>query len=383
MNQIDNDSIGLEEKKSSGTNKKTKLVLQIILVSLGSFTPIFLTTSDFIGIAPLFSITLFSAAVAFSIAIKKPILLLIPGIVLLGVIAMSMTIEIGDIQIICVLLIIIAALGIPAGFLFRLSWAKRQDAKRFKTIAQAASGVVIILISVLLIVLISVVIGFSRPFECFFIKGKIDAYVRENYPAYDLEVYYPSYDWKTRGYTSNVVSKNDKSIYFSVEYWGLMESNTEYFTDTYEQAVLSGWNTTYEWQQILVNMLTPAFEKEFGDAFYRIYVNIDNSNGEIKNGQPFDKDFPISKTISINLSVQDIEPATLAEDIIKCRTITDQSDIRLTEFRFTFDSIRGRVYCDLKPEYINDELALLIKEMHENRDPYGAYTGEGVYYQVL
>ena len=378
MNQIDNDSIGPEEKNSSDINKKSTFIQQVILICLGSLTPIFLTTSAFTGVAPLFSMVLFSAAVAFSIAIKKPILLLIPGVVLLGFIAMSIAIEINGIRAICVLLVIIAALGIPAGFLFRLAWARRHDVKRFKTIVQVVSGVIIILISVLLIVLALVVIGVSKPFECFFLKGKIDAYVRENYPAYDLEVYYPSYHWKTGGYTSNVVSKKDKNVYFSIEY----EEITKSFTDTFEHAVLSGWNTAYEWEQILANMLTPAFEKEFGDDFDRIVVIIDNSNGEIEHGQPFDKDFPISKTISIYLSVKDIEPATLAEEIIKCRTIVEQSDIRFAEYRFSFDTNIQRVYCDLKTEYINDELALLIKEMHENRDPYGSYSVDGALYQV-
>jgi hypothetical protein len=237
-----------------------------------------------------------------------------------------------------------------------------------------ATGIITILISLALVFLLLVFLGFGNPIAVFFVKGKMEAYAADKYSEYDLQVDNLRYDWKTRAYKSEFVEKNDGNIYFEVFYYSGHDGG---FRDSYETDVLSGWNTTREWQQTFTTVMTPILQKELADNFISMYVSL---REQVGNGQPFDKDFPVSKDITLTLAVEDIEPSTLSNVIIKCRDVIHQNGFNFSLYNFKFEvenSNNGADIFNLKPEYINDELVLMIEDMQDIFDS----NGYEVYYQ--
>jgi len=266
------------------------------------------------------------------------------------------------------LCLILAMFGIGAGNLFKKSVQEKNKRK-------AIAGIVVLLIPFLFFTNY----GFGKPINSFFVNSKFKKYVKENYSTSSFKVDYPFYHWydgiylskvfpdyKWYGnyYSSKMFPKNDESDYFELVYFDGKIS------DKYGEL----WDRTFR------KLLTPVLEEEFGDSFVRVLVFVNGS--EIEKGQRFDKHLPIFKTADIGLAVKDIEPATLAEEIIKCRSIIEQNDFDFTRYRFAF-FIKDKCHVSinyLESKHINDELVLLIKEMQENRDARGYYSKNGVDY---
>ena len=208
-------------------------------------------------------------------------------------------------------------------------------------------------------------VGSGMPIGRYFANGKIQSYALRNYPEYDLEVCYPKFssygDWSD--YSSKVVSRNDKNIHFTITY-----HRDGRITDSY--------------CDIINNNLKQILEKEV-DVKY--VLSFDTSYNSINYQWP-----AVLDGVQIHISVEDIEPHIVSKIIIKCYEIIKNNGYQLIRYTFNFMSDESEsqeftfgkqlIIDYLKPEYINENLLLIIEEMQRNYNIYRYYENEEHFY---
>jgi|GEM_PF-2722055 len=351
MSQYDIENIDSGDMRLSEKIKKQILTWQILLMSLVSVVAalLFMDLLDGglnLGQISLLSVILIPTLFALPIIVKKSKLLLIPCVILPLVVTIVCFIAglLTYILFFLLLIALVAAPGISVGFLIKLIRAKMVGVKkRTETIAMV-SGIIIPIISILLIL----TMFFVNPIGAFFANFKIQSYVVEHFPDYDLEVEFPRYDWKAGYFESNVASRENENINFRVIYWGDGRF----------------WNY---YNEVIAYYLTQILEEEFGDSVRMIQAS---------NSRRTDHVFHDGNEVSIRLNVEIIDAYVLSEMIIKSWSLIEESGFEFASYNFHFysDVIERMSINGLHPQYINDEeLVLIIKGIYEDFVYHGRY----------
>jgi|GEM_PF-1645145 len=313
----------------------------------------------FIAMA-LMCFILVPAVFAFSIAIKKAMLLFIPVVIFpLFIVIFYFDSYPESILFFCTALAFISVFGAVAGILIRLfRFGKGKKKNVIVTI-----GVLVLLTPVLFIGY--VFSGFR--FYSIPVNIKVKNYVAKTYSEFDVTVGRTWYDWYDGTYVTKVFDKNDKDIYFEIWY--------------YDREITDRYTYGEFWELKFKKMLSPLLEEEFKDELIAFRVSVSG----IEIGQQFSKDAPVKKTAYISVTPEDTEPSFMAEMMMKYYEFIEQNGFAFKSYSFYFRRIDGRngIKIEVRADYFNDDLTELIEEMRGLVNERGSYYDHdrGLWYE--
>jgi len=224
----------------------------------------------------------------------------------------------------------------------------------FKRATKIIAITIGIVLSILLLFILN--IFFSNPVSKCIVWNKMEAYVAENYTDFDFHVRFPQYNWYDGYYSAETIAKDDENIKFEVFYW------------TYNG------RCDDDYDKVLIYLLTPILQGEFPDDFYSFHVITTRG---FSQASP-----PLRDYATIKFKVESLEPAELAEIMIKSLTVIEQKGYEFKKYDFCFKSNDEKYMSihEIGPEYINESLTDIIAEMQEDFDYDGYYKSTGIWY---
>lgn len=344
------------------------IFIEVILCVLAVITA-------FTIILPLFFIP---AAIAFPIIVGRGKLYFIPaavaGILLLIFFDRAQVLT-WFIAYFGVILAILAAFGVGAGFLIRCCRKSRKIIRILATVA----GIVILLVPGLY-----VLDGLSGLVRRPFVNLRIRTYVARNYSDFDLTVNRPIFDFKGGYFGALVHDSNNPDISFLVSHRN--------------GRISDGFTAGTFWAGTLEYLLPPLLEEEFSGEFSReVPRTAWVSDGftarvvGVQVGQPFDKTADVEKIARIIVTTESAAPEALAAKISRYHEFISQNGFNFARYRFHFRyenappiRVNDRVIeITVISELINDDLPAMIGYARGERSQDGVFDREYFRYVSL
>src|SRR5690625_217377 len=173
--------------------------------------------------------------------------------------------------------------------------------KNNKILKGIAGAVAIILIIAILVVTNAFV---GNPISAARARHAAKKHIEERYSFLNLEAEKPVYNFKNSEYIINVYSNSSIDTHFSIYYRG------GDIHDDYETMVLDKFNTISRLTKEYSNLVTSLLADELGYKNNRSYVNYqddiyENTPEYIELDMQFDRNLPISVTVSMDIEAQD------------------------------------------------------------------------------
>ncbi len=221
-------------------------------------------------------------------------------------------------------------LGTALGALFTYAFSK-SDEKQSKKILKTLSGLGGLVIIFGLGSITNAFVG--NPVSANLASNGAQKYIGEHYKTLDLNVERASYNFKFDNYVVRVQSKTSPDTYFSVN----VDSFGHVISDSYQESVLSGWNTYRRINEEFETFGESYIRKNLPYEFDMIIAQLDdkdpNTMKSLKRDMVYDmKSNPMKGTITIYLYSDDLSWKNVAKVTLALNEIFDKAHIEVSEY---------------------------------------------------